>query len=99
MDSRGQAEDRSCSILYSGGDKESTSYSGNEQQIGSLVTMETRKGPHPSLPLRLNTLMGQSPLLCYLKWPENEKIINKRVLNILYIYPCILNHLVVSRFL
>ena len=34
------------------GDRESTSYSGNEQQVGSLVklfTMETGRGPHPSL--------------------------------------------------
>ena len=89
------------SLLW--GDKESTSYSGNEQQVGSLVTMETRR-PHPSWPLRLNTLMGQRSLLIYqqtaiLKWPEYTKGINKRMVLTPCIYLCILSNLVVSHFL
>ena len=51
MDSRGQAEDSSCSTLHSG-DRESTSDSGNEEQVGfwvAMVTMETRRASHPSL--------------------------------------------------
>ena len=51
VDSRGQAEDSSCSSLHSG-DRESTSDSGNEQQVGfwvAMVTMETRRASHPSL--------------------------------------------------
>ena len=63
VDSRGQAEEQlQHSLLWR--NKESTSYSGNEQQVGSLVTMETRREPHPSWLLRLNTLKGQRSFLC-----------------------------------
>ena len=48
----GDRQKTAAAALFTRRDRESTSYSGNEQQVGSmvkLVTMETSKASHPSL--------------------------------------------------